>query len=147
MHDHDHRLNLLGRVSAELNRTATPHALIGAAAMAVHGVSRATRDLDLLATERSCLDGTRWAALQPAGVGVEVIKGDWSDPLAGVVRFAAPDERPVERCSRRRWCPRFRRSGMPLMALLLAVAGMATSWRAASEGSEFKNCTPTVKLT
>lgn len=96
MHDRDHRLNLLGRVSAELNRTATPHALIGAAAMAVHGVSRATRDLDLLATERSCLDANRWAPLQPAGVGVEVIKGDWSDPLAGVVRFAAPGERPVD---------------------------------------------------
>ncbi len=71
-----------------------PHALIGAAALAIHGVSRSTHDLDLLATEPSCLDPRQWSALSEEGIVVEVRKGDADDPLAGVVRFTAREERP-----------------------------------------------------
>jgi hypothetical protein len=96
MHDRDHRLSLLGRVSSELARAGISHALIGAAALALHGVSRSTYDLDLLAVERSCLDPESWTQLSRSGIAVEVRRGDLDDPLAGVVRFTAPAERPVD---------------------------------------------------
>ena len=89
-------MSLLGRVSAELARLGVPHALIGAAALAIHGVSRSTHDLDLLATNPACLDPREWSALSEDGIAVEVRKGDFDDPLAGVIRFTAPEERPVD---------------------------------------------------
>jgi DUF2971 family protein len=42
VHDRDHRLNLLARVTAVLRSAGIPYALIGASAMAARGVSRAT---------------------------------------------------------------------------------------------------------
>ncbi|HEV3455625.1 MAG TPA: hypothetical protein VHG32_03655 [Thermoanaerobaculia bacterium] len=96
MHERDHRLSLLSRVSSVLAQAGISHALIGAAAMALHGVSRSTYDLDLLSTEPSCLDQALWEPLSASGVAVEVRKGDLDDPLAGVVRFTAPAERPVD---------------------------------------------------
>lgn len=89
-------MSLLGRVTAELVRLGAPHALIGAAALAIHGVSRSTHDLDLLATEPACLDPRQWSDLSQEGIVVEVRKGDSGDPLAGVVRFTAREERPVD---------------------------------------------------
>jgi len=79
-----------------LAQASIPHALIGAAAMALYGVSRSTHDIDLLATEPSCLEQVFWTQLGESGVAVEVHKGDLDDPLAGVVRCAAPAERPVD---------------------------------------------------
>jgi hypothetical protein len=37
-----------------------------------------------------------WADLRNRGVAVEVRKGDLTDPLAGVVRFQAPGENPID---------------------------------------------------
>ena len=90
MHERDHRLTLLGRVRSALAEAGVPHALIGAAALALYGVSRSTYDIDLLATERSCLDQAFWAPLSASGAVLEVRKGDLDDPLAGVVRFTEP---------------------------------------------------------
>jgi hypothetical protein len=39
MHERDHRLTLLGRVRSALAEAGVPHALIGAAALALYGVS------------------------------------------------------------------------------------------------------------
>jgi hypothetical protein len=64
--------------------------------MAVHGVSRATVDLDLLTTDASVLDPSRWDELRRGGVDVEVRHGDFEDPLAGVVRLRAPGDRSVD---------------------------------------------------
>ena len=96
MHERDHRLTLLGRVRSALAEAGVPHALIGAAALALYGVSRSTYDIDLLATERSCLDQAFRAPLSASGAVLEVRKGDLDDPLAGVVRFTEPAERPVD---------------------------------------------------
>lgn len=96
MHASNDRLSLLGRVVAALENAAVPHALIGAAAMAAHGVSRATVDLDVLVVAPACLDPRLWSTLRAQGVGVDLRRGDDSDPLAGVVRFAATGERPVD---------------------------------------------------
>jgi len=89
-------LKLLARVLALLQSANVPHALIGAGAMAVHAVSRATLDLDLLVADRSLLDPQRWGGLSGGNVLVEVRRGDSEDPLAGVVRIRETGERSVD---------------------------------------------------
>jgi hypothetical protein len=85
-------MTLLGEVVAVLNRERTSHALIGATAMAVHGVSRATADVDLLTLHSSVLRRELWTALEARGIQVRVLKGDPDDPLAGTVRIVADPE-------------------------------------------------------
>lgn len=64
--------------------------------MAVHGVSRATRDLDLLVTAVECLDPLSWATLEREGLVVSIRRGDADDPLAGAVRLTTPGQFPVD---------------------------------------------------
>ena len=73
-----------------------PFAVIGAAAMAAHGVSRSTGDLDLLTVSAECLAHDFWAGLVDRGVQVDVRFGDANDPLRGVVRFAARGSSPID---------------------------------------------------
>lgn len=80
-------MTLLQDVVDVLRREGTPHALIGAAAMAVHGVSRSTSDVDLLTTETRVLRDELWAPFEVRGVQVRVVRGDPDDPLAGTVRL------------------------------------------------------------
>lgn len=54
-------MTLLGDVVDVLTRERTPHALIGTAAMAVHGVSRSTADVELPAIGPEA--GRLWARL------------------------------------------------------------------------------------
>ena len=70
--------------------------MIGAVAMAVHGVSRSTRDLDLFTTARECLVDAAWDDLRAAGIEARVRPGDSDDPLAGVVRFTREGEHPID---------------------------------------------------
>lgn len=63
--------------------------------MAVHGVSRATRDLDLLVISPECLVPATWAALEHDGLGVSIRRGDADDPLAGAVRVTAAGDAPI----------------------------------------------------
>jgi len=89
-------VSVLGRVSDALHATGIPYALIGASALTVYGVNRSTLDVDLFATALACLDRRTWDSLAAEGIGIEVRKGDFEDPLAGVVRFTAPGESPVD---------------------------------------------------
>lgn len=89
-------MRLVQRVSALLSRRAIDHALIGAAALAAHGVARATVDVDLLATDPGCLDERLWEELRSEGVAVEVRRGDETDPLLGVVRIVSKGHPPVD---------------------------------------------------
>lgn len=91
-------MSLLEKIAAVLDAAGFPYALIGASAMPAYGVNRATLDIDLLTVGASCLEPRFWAGLRESGVGVEVRKGDFSDPLAGVVRFEPQEkgERPVD---------------------------------------------------
>ncbi len=90
------RLRLVQRIVASLTEAGAQFALIGAAAMAVHGVARSTRDVDLLTLLDVSLDEASWTLLSEAGVDVSVTRGDADDPLAGVVRFAQPAQDPVD---------------------------------------------------
>jgi predicted nucleotidyltransferase len=89
-------LTLLAQVSGLLVGRGIHHAVIGAAALAAHGVARATVDLDLLATDPACLDEQAWEDLRSIGVAVEIRRGDEVDPLAGVVRVVLKDEPPID---------------------------------------------------
>lgn len=89
-------MTLKSRVMAALRGAGVPCCLIGAGALAVHGVTRATFDFDLLVLDSSCLRPDFWASLEGEGVSVEVRKGDLTDPLAGVVRFKLAGEGHVD---------------------------------------------------
>jgi hypothetical protein len=89
-------MTLRSRVVAVLHGAGIPYALIGAGALTVHGVTRATLDFDFLVLDPSCLRLDFWIDLESRGVSVDVRKGDLTDPLAGVVRFELPGEGPVD---------------------------------------------------
>ena len=89
-------MSLLADVTAALREHGTPFAVIGAAAMAVHGVTRSTRDLDLFTLERECLTPAYGQRLATAGIDVSIRPGDADDPLAGVVRVSVLDAPPVD---------------------------------------------------
>jgi hypothetical protein len=88
-------VTILDGVTALLTRHAIGHALIGAAAMAVHGVSRSTLDQDLLVLDRRALDDDLWQPLT-ATAHVDIRRGDIDDPLAGVVRVSREGDRIVD---------------------------------------------------
>ncbi len=85
-------MSVLREVVAVLDGRGIRYALIGAAAMAVHGVSRATADVDLLTIDALALRRETWSALESRGLAVRISKGDADDPLAGVVRVGAAPE-------------------------------------------------------
>jgi hypothetical protein len=89
-------MSLLEEIGAILEAAGIRHALIGALALSAYGVNRATVDLDLFAADASCLRPELWADLRSRGIDVEIRKGDSTDPLAGVVRFRAPGESPLD---------------------------------------------------
>ena len=89
-------MTLNEQVLAALRAADISYALIGAGALTVHGVARATIDSDLLVLDSSCLRREFWIDLESHGVSVDVRKGDPTDPLAGVVRFEAPGELDVD---------------------------------------------------
>lgn len=64
--------------------------------MAVHGVTRSTRDLDLLVVAAECLTADFWASVRDQGVSVSLRRGGADDPLAGVARFTRSGENPLD---------------------------------------------------
>ena len=89
-------MSLLDEVAGLLTGRGMDVAVIGAAALAAHGVPRATADLDLLAVDLAVLDDEVWSDLRAAGDEVEVRRGDEADPLAGVVRVAREGDASVD---------------------------------------------------
>jgi len=89
-------MTLLALVSRALETHGVAHAVIGATALAVHGVSRATADIDLLVTDPRCFDAAAWAAVEAAGATVDRRRGELDDPLAGVIRVTRGEDPPVD---------------------------------------------------
>ena len=77
-------MKLLRRLVAYLDERSIASALIGGAALAAHGIARATLDFDLLVIDHGVLASPFWKAFPDATV--EVRPGDPDDPLAGVAR-------------------------------------------------------------
>jgi predicted nucleotidyltransferase len=84
-------VNPLAHVVQVLRDQDIGFALIGAMGMAVHGVSRATADLDLLVVDPEVLSPELWAPLREGMLEVELRPGDATDPLAGVVRISSSE--------------------------------------------------------
>jgi len=82
--------NLAEEVTAELERLGIPYCVIGAVALAAHGVPRGTMDFDLFALSTEVLDPAVWSRLADR-TGVDVRRGDPQDPLLAVVRFTGED--------------------------------------------------------
>jgi hypothetical protein len=89
-------LNLLDETLRALKSHGLRAAVIGAAAMAAHGVARATMDVDLLLVGRESLDSEAWEDLRRSGVAVEVRRGASDDPLAGVIRLRHNGDLPID---------------------------------------------------
>ena len=90
-------VSLVARVASVLDGCGARYALIGAGALAAHGVARSTFDLDLFTTNRDVLRPGAWAALAAdTGIRFSVRTGDADDPLAGVVHVEAGGERDVD---------------------------------------------------
>jgi hypothetical protein len=69
------------------------HALGGAVALAMHGASRATIDIDILTADGRALSSETWALLDAS---VDIRRGDADDPLRGVIRLARAEDRTVD---------------------------------------------------
>jgi hypothetical protein len=82
-------MSLLRDVTFHLEAEAIAFTLIGANALAVHGVSRSTLDVDLLTVDDRVLRRDVWANVEARGCDIRISKGDADDPLAGCVRLAA----------------------------------------------------------
>lgn len=89
-------MTLLSDAVAVLEREDIPHALIGAAAMALHGVSRATADVDLFTVDEKTLHTELWTEIEQEGATLRLLKGDFEDPLAGSVRLSRTGDRTVD---------------------------------------------------
>lgn len=96
-------MDLLAKVVTTLEGQNVPVALIGAAAMAAHGVSRSTQDIDLLSLSHACLEPQVWTDLVRVGATVDVRVGDDDDPLLGVVRIAQGTQMVDVVVGRSRW--------------------------------------------
>jgi hypothetical protein len=89
-------MSLLAATVEALSRHRLSCAIIGATAMAAHGVARATMDIDLLLIGRDCLDSPVWHELQERGIDVEIRRGDHDDPLDGVVQLRQAGSAPID---------------------------------------------------
>lgn len=89
-------MSLLVDVVGQLEKSGIRCALIGAEALSLRGASRSTLDRDLLTTDPRSLVEALWAPVRLSGSRCEIRRGDAEDPLAGVVRFTAEGERPVD---------------------------------------------------
>lgn len=89
-------MSLLSKVAAHLAVRRVPFAAVGGVALAVRGVARSTFDVDLLTMDAAVLAEAFWAVVERDNTAIEVRRGDADDPLRGLVRLSARDERPVD---------------------------------------------------
>lgn len=114
----------IAEVSALLDGLRIGHAVIGALALSLYGVVRATDDVDVLTTDPRCLERAIWN-VRPPDVTVDVRRGDADDPLAGVVRITpARGTRVDVVVGRSRWQDDVlaRAPRMPLLGAAIPVA-------------------------
>jgi hypothetical protein len=76
------------RLTSLLDHKDIHYCLIGGLAMAAWGVARYTADADLLTLDPRILNTAFWSEWE--GGAPRITKGDFEDPLGGVVRFPGP---------------------------------------------------------
>lgn len=75
-----------------LESIGAPYCLIGAQALAVRGYPRFTVDYDFLTSDKRVLERNLWEPLGSTGAVIDARRGDFDDPLAGVVHITTSDE-------------------------------------------------------
>jgi len=83
-------------VRAILERNRISYILIGGHAVAARGYPRFTSDVDFMTTESRALNPAIWEELASAGARIDSRRGDFDDPLGGVVHITLPDEQEVD---------------------------------------------------
>jgi hypothetical protein len=83
---------LLELVVAALESIDARYAVIGGQAVAMRGHPRLTIDYDFLTVDRRVFDREIWTSLEGEGAIVDIRRGDYDDPLAGVVHITLPDD-------------------------------------------------------
>lgn len=79
-------------VRAVLDAHAIQYAVIGAVALAARGAPRSSFDFDLLTTDKRVFSPEMWSELVATGIAVDIRKGDFDDPLGGVIRIGSGGE-------------------------------------------------------
>jgi hypothetical protein len=89
---------MAARIATILDELGVPSALIGAAALAVHGYPRATRDIDLaVATDPfTTLEEARQRIARELRATANLVTPDADDPLGGVLTVTGEDFDPVQ---------------------------------------------------
>jgi hypothetical protein len=87
--------SLAADVVEALDRLGIPFMLVGAAALAVRGVTRGSHDIDFMTTESNAL-AQDWQREIPAPSSCELFRGDHDDPLQGTIRFSREGASPVD---------------------------------------------------
>lgn len=87
--------SLAADVASALHRLKIPHMLVGAAALAARGVTRGSHDIDFMTTDESVLD-LDWKSELPGNAEIQILRGDFDDPLKGTVRIFREDASPVD---------------------------------------------------
>ena len=89
-------MSLLRKVADHFATRRVAYATVGGVALAVRGIARSTFDVDLLTMDGAVLAEPFWALVTRDGPTIEIRRGDADDPLRGLVRLLARDERPVD---------------------------------------------------
>ena len=89
-------MNILEVVARTFEAIGAPYALIGGRAVGVRGFPRMTLDYDFLTTDRRVLQRDQWRDLEQLGVTADPRKGEFDDPLAGVVHLSFPEDREAD---------------------------------------------------
>ncbi len=84
-------MNVLEVVARFLESIGAPYALIGARAVGARGYPRMTLDYDFLTADDRVLNPEVWRPLEQTGVSADPRKGDYDDPIAGVVHLDFAD--------------------------------------------------------
>jgi len=79
------------RICRTLDTIGASYALIGGRAVGIRGYPRMTTDYDFLTGDRRVLQHSAWRDVEKLGATVDPRKGDFDDPLAGVVHIAFAD--------------------------------------------------------
>ena len=83
------------RVADLLDEQHIAFAAIGAWALAVRGLPRSTYDVDLFTVDTRVLEKETWEPIRSLA-NIEIRRGDFTDPLKGVVWIKPPRERKVD---------------------------------------------------
>ena len=78
-------MNVIEAVAGVLESIGAPYALIEARAVGARGFPRMTLDYDFLTSDERILRREIWRPLEQAGATADPRKGDYDDPIAGVV--------------------------------------------------------------